>query len=492
MRQDAEEKVARYQMICELGQMVTSEVNLEALFDLIIRQTTRIMGCEKASVFLFDPRHDQLWAWASTDLTRNSIRISKSCGVAGWVFSSKVALILNDPYNDPRFFPGVDTRTGFRTRSILCIPLLTRQQQAVGTLQALNKISGDFTDEDRELLTAASYYMTIALENAKLYEDLKELDRARERVIHHLSHELRTPLSILAGVISRLKKALNTAGPGVDLERTLLRGERNLERLVSIQRKIDDILSGREDAAEDAPDLHQLAQRLLSEVVDEAADTSPELVRRLADRLAAVTRRRRIVRERVKLGLLLQSVCDAAEAAMRGRELCLMRYFGGEAEVYTDGGIIGTVCEGLLKNAIENTPDDGVVEVSLEMVGDEIRITVTDHGVGITPANQTLIFSGFFHTQPTEHYASKKPYQFNAGGAGADLLRIKSFAARLGFHIGFTSRRCPFLPKDEDSCPGRISACRFIRAPGECYANSGSTFTLRLPAGPAEGPSPTA
>jgi signal transduction histidine kinase len=322
-------------MICELGQMVTSEVNLEALFDLIIRQTTRIMGCEKASVFLFDPRHDQLWVWTSTDLTRNFIRISKSCGVAGWVFSSKTTLILNDPYNDPRFFPGVGARTGCRTRSILCIPLLTRQQQAVGTFQALNKISGDFTDEDRELLTATPYYMTIALENTKLYEDLKELDRAREPVINHLSHELRTPLSILAGVISRLRRVLKSAGPGADLERTLLRGERNLERLVSIQRKIDGILCGREDA----PDLNQMSQRLLSEVVDEAADTSPkELVRRLADRLAAVTRRRRIVRERVKFGLLLQSVCDTAEAAMRGRELYLMRHFGGEAEVYTDVG----------------------------------------------------------------------------------------------------------------------------------------------------------
>jgi signal transduction histidine kinase len=488
-RHGAGEKLARYQMICELGQMVTSEVNLEALFDLIIRQTTRIMGCEKASVFLFDPRHDQLWAWVSTDLRRNSIRISKSCGVAGWVFGSKTALILNDPYNDPRFFPGVDIRTGFRTRSILCIPLLNRQQQAVGTLQALNKNSGGFTEEDRELLTAASYYMTIALENAKLYEELKELDRARERVIHHLSHEIRTPLSILAGVISRLKKALNAADPNTDLERTLLRGERNLERLVTIQRKIDDIICGREGPAEDAPDLHQLAQRLLSEVVDEAADTSPELVRRLADRLAAVTRRRRIARERVKVGLLLQSVCDTAEAAIRGRELCLMRHFDGEAELCTDGGVLASMCEGLLKNAIENTPDEGIVEVSSEMAGDDIRITVTDHGVGITPANQNLIFSGFFHTQPTEHYASKKPYQFNAGGAGADLLRIKSFAARLGFHIGFSSRRCPFLPRDEDSCPGRISACSFIRAPGECHANSGSTFTLRLPAGAAGGSS---
>lgn len=479
----AEEMVARYKMICELGQLVTSEMNLEALFDLIIRQTTRIMACEKASVFLFDPLHEQLWSWVSTDLKRNSIRISKGCGVAGWVFCSRTALILNDPYQDPRFFPGVDTRTGFRTRNILCIPLINRQQAAIGTLQALNKLEGVFTEQDRELLTAASYYMTIALENARLYEELKALDKAKERVIHHLSHEIRTPLSILGSVLSRLKKGLR-AGEAANLENTILRGERNLGRLLSIQEKIDDILRCRDIAGELAPNVYQLAVNLLGEVLDEAEESHPELVQRLTDRLAAVDRRREIAAEVIELEPLVRAVCDKAETSIQDRELCIMRQLDGEAEILTDRRILESVCEGLLKNAIENTPDEGVVEVSTERRGDEIRITFTDHGVGITPANQALIFSGFFHTQPTMRYASKKPYEFNAGGAGADLLRIKSFASRLGFRVEFTSRRCPFLPSDEDCCPGRITACTFVQTGNECLANSGSTFVVRFPAAP--------
>ncbi|MFO7707150.1 MAG: GAF domain-containing sensor histidine kinase [Desulfobacterales bacterium] len=480
---DAEEMIARYRMICELGQMVTSEVNLEALFGLIIRQTTRIMACEKASVFLYDPLHHQLWSWVSTDLKRNSIRISTSCGVAGWVFCSKTALILNEPYQDPRFYSGVDSRTGFRTRNILCIPLINRQQASIGTLQALNKRSGNFTEQDRELLTAASYYMTIALENAKIYEDLKMLDRARERVIHHLSHEIRTPLSIIGSVLSRLKKGLQS-GQAVDLEKTVLRGERNLERLRSVQEKIDDILRCKESPGAGAPDVdvHQLAVDLLTEVLDEAEEASPALVRQLIDRLAAVNRRREIILEIVGLEALLQAVCDKAEASMQGRELCIMRQLDGQAEIFTDRRILESVCAGLLKNAIENTPDEGVIEVCTETRGDETRIAFTDHGVGITPENQALIFSGFFHTQPTERYSSKKPYEFNAGGAGADLLRINSFASRLGFRVAFKSRRCPFLLNDEEICPGRISSCRFIRTAGECLSGSGSTFAVVFPA----------
>jgi signal transduction histidine kinase len=475
--------IARYKMICELGQLVTSEVNLEALFDLIIRQTIRIMACEKASVFLFDPLHDQLWSWVSTDLKRNSIRISTSCGVAGWVFRSKSALILNDPYKDSRFFSGVDARTGFRTRNILCIPLINRQQASIGTLQALNKCSGNFTEQDRELLTAASYYMTIALENAKIYEDLKMLDRARERVIHHLSHEIRTPLSIIGSVLSRLKKGLQS-GETADLEKTVLRGERNLERLRSVQEKIDDILLCKDSlgAGVSDVDVHQLAVDLLTEVMDETEKASPALVRHLIDRLAAVRRRREIVLEAVGLEQLLQAVCHKAEASMGGRKLCIMRQLDGGAEIFTDRRILESVFAGLLKNAIENTPDEGVIEVGTETRGDETRVVFTDHGVGITPENQALIFSGFFHTQPTERYSSKKPYEFNAGGAGADLLRINSFASRLGFRVEVTSRRCPFLLNDEDSCPGRITSCQFIRTAGECLFGSGSTFVVIFPA----------
>jgi signal transduction histidine kinase len=120
----------------------------------------------------------------------------------------------------------------------------------------------------------------------------------------------------------------------------------------------------------------------------------------------------------------------------------------------------------------------------VEKRDDATLITFVDHGVGITAANRKMIFGGFFHTQPTELYSSKQPYDFNAGGAGADLLRIKSLADRLGFTVDFTSRRCPFLPRDRDVCPGRISRCKSIDSKAECLGNSGSSFVLRFPAVP--------
>ena len=473
--------IHRYKMICELGQMVTSEMNLESLFDLIMQQTASIMSCERASVFLYDKAGECLWSRASTDLKQNAVRISSHCGIAGWVFRSQSSLIVNDPYDDPRFYAGVDKKTGSRTRNILCAPLVNRSQKCVGTLQAMNKKGGDFDENDLELLTAASYYVTIALENARLYEDLKALDKAKERAINHLSHEIKTPLSILNGVLRQIANKA-AAGNLSKLEKVLLRGDRNVKRLKTLQEQIDDILQCQKIDTVPTPDVSQAAFQLLEEILDEEAERYPEILHEVGERLATFKKSSEFTAEEIQLSTLMKGICERAKAAVYSRELCLIQALDEDAVVRTDWNVLDKVCTGLLKNAIENTPDEGTIEVTVEKRAEETRITFTDHGVGITAANRKMIFGGFFHTQPTDLYSSKKPYCFNAGGTGADLLRIKSFSERLGFKVEFISRRCPFLPRDRDFCPGKISHCRSIASKAECQSNSGSTFVVRFPA----------
>ena len=480
VRASSDALIERYKMICELGQMVTSEMNLDALFDLIMEQATRVMGSERASVFLYDPVSEQLCSWASTDLKSNAVRISPHCGIAGWVFSSQTAQIINDPYNDSRFFPGVDKKTGFKTRNILCTPLINRDRECIGTLQTLNKKDGQFTDSDLELLVAASYYVTVALENARLYENLKALDKAKERVINHLSHEIKTPLSILSGVLHLIETKAAT-GDLDGLKKTLVRGERNVKRLKALQEQIDDILQCQKVGQDCTPDMCRVALNLLEEIVDEKSESNPEAMAELMKRLRSLEKWKALEGEAIQLTPFMQTVCERAKAGMNDRKLCVIQEFDEKAELRIDRGVLEKVCTGLLRNAIENTPDDGMVEVSIKQGDNETLVTITDHGVGITPTNQEMIFSGFFHTQSTAFYASKSPYAFNAGGTGADLLRIKSFAKRLGFEVTFSSTRCPFLPRDEDVCPGKIAECRFVSSPQECLASGGSSFIVRFP-----------
>jgi len=106
---------------------------------------------------------------------------------------------------------------------------------------------------------------------------------------------------------------------------------------------------------------------------------------------------------------------------------------------------------------------------------------VRDFGVGITKENQTRIFEGFFTTQETMDYSSKKPYDFNAGGKGADLLRMKIFSERYGFKIALKSSRCPLLAKVADVCPGRISRCPHCQKGRGCHQSAVTVFSLYFP-----------
>jgi sensor histidine kinase regulating citrate/malate metabolism len=140
------------------------------------------------------------------------------------------------------------------------------------------------------------------------------------------------------------------------------------------------------------------------------------------------------------------------------------------------------VVDGLIKNAIENTPDEGKIELIVRKNGEGSEFVVHDYGVGIIEEAQRLIFEGFFATQDTMAYSSKRPFDFNAGGKGADLLRMKIFSERYNFKIDMISSRCKFIPKETDVCPGRISECEFCSNKEDCHRSGGTTFTINFPA----------
>ena len=103
---------------------------------------------------------------------------------------------------------------------------------------------------------------------------------------------------------------------------------------------------------------------------------------------------------------------------------------------------------------------------------------IFDHGVGITSKNKSYIFDAFYQTQNKENYSTKSQYRFNAGGVGSDLFRMKLYANRYGFDIGFKSKRCNIIPSDGDICPGRISNCTQISCREECLISGWTMFDL--------------
>jgi signal transduction histidine kinase len=470
-----------YQRLFNLGQVITSEINMDTLFEVIIEQTNQIMEVERSTVFLHDGKRNELWSFVATGMKRDEIRISTDFGITGWVLQSQEPLFLNDTYSDPRFYSEVDKISGFKTEKILCVPLINRDKICIGTLEALNKIKGDFSNNDVELLTAVSYYVTIALENSKMYEELKALDRAKERMINHLSHELRTPLAVISSVFKIIPKKIDETDM-VKLGKIIDLGRRNMERLFELQNKISDILNQRSfEEKERIKTIVEEAASIVEELGEESHGKIAEVLELISKRIESIFAVKEVRMEKIHVDEFLHDVCDEAISLMPGRDLKIIRNFEKEAVLNMDRDILRKVCSGLLKNAIENTPDEGDIEINVTSSGGEVHIDFHDYGIGITPENQRMIFGGFIHTQETDFYSSKRPYEFNAGGSGSDLLRIKMFAERFGFSVDFESARCKFMPEDTSGCPGKISGCQSITEKSECCSSGWSIFSVKFP-----------
>ncbi len=475
------QQLDRYVHLFQVGQVITAEMNFDVLFDVIIEQANRVMNTERCSIFLADEQQEHLRLYVATDLKRDEVRIPKSHGVAGWVFSNRMPVIINNAYEDPRFFSGIDRQTGFQTRSILCVPLINRNGDCIGTMQVLNKKTEDFSDEDREILTYVAGSVSVALENAVLYEQLKASDTTKEKVIHHLAHELKTPLAIITAVLDRIAGILQDHDI-LHLDKTVARGHRNVKRLLALQEKTEDIITRKDYRSEERyADIVEDVTGFLEELGEEDRSPNREIIEQLTGRIQSIFHVDPVRIEKIRLDEFLDQLCSEIFSFCSHRNITYEQNIGDNLIVAMDKDVLRKVCAGLLKNAIENSPDEGRIELSAVLEDAAVRVDVRDHGVGITRENRKEIFSGFFHTQDTAKYSSKRPYQFNAGGTGTDLLRMKIFAQRFGFSIDCESSRCAHLPLDADTCPGKISACSPVHAIEDCLASGGTVFTLRFP-----------
>jgi hypothetical protein len=142
--------------------------------------------------------------------------------------------------------------------------------------------------------------------------------------------------------------------------------------------------------------------------------------------------------------------------------------------------VLYKIIEGLLRNAIENTPDSGVIEIGIRGLASGSELEIKDFGVGITAENQKLIFESHVTTSEPLQYATRKPYDFHAGGKGFDLLRMKIFSERYHFSIRMRSSRCVYIPEDKDLCPGDIRQCRHCKIIEECIRSGGTTMTVNF------------
>jgi len=172
--------------VLEIARRMGSERSLDPLLTLILDEAVKLLGAERATLFLYDARTDELYSKIAQKSEIGEIRFPADKGIAGFIARNKACVNIPDAYQDPRFNPEPDKRTGYRTRNILGCPMLDLEGRLVGVLEVLNKSGGPFTLADEYLIAVLGSQAGVALDRARLQEEYqakieieRDLDVAR-------------------------------------------------------------------------------------------------------------------------------------------------------------------------------------------------------------------------------------------------------------------------------------------------------------------------
>jgi adenylate cyclase len=164
-------------------------LDLEATLRLVMEQARELMQADRSTLFMLSKETGELWSKVATADGSDfvEIRIPANRGIAGYVASTGQTLNIADAYRDPRFDPTTDKRTGYVTRNILCMPVFNSKNELIGVTQLINKEQGSFTNSDEEFMRAFNIQAGIALENAKLFENVLIEKQYQKDILQSLS-----------------------------------------------------------------------------------------------------------------------------------------------------------------------------------------------------------------------------------------------------------------------------------------------------------------
>ncbi|MBW2095958.1 MAG: HAMP domain-containing histidine kinase [Deltaproteobacteria bacterium] len=471
-----------YDMSCELfGIMEVKEILKHFLL-----MTTGNFGVIEGFVLLMEPSSGKIEHFTSVGIAQDSKTLLKTYAADMLRVGQRHAVIL-----DPDHFPESGV---FHGLFALLVPF-----QVDGTCEGIlgigQKLVGEpYSREDKDLLLTLVNSLVIALKNARYAEALKEayeevssLNRAKDKVINHLSHELKTPLSLLKASLTVLERRL-TAYPEGNWGKTLLRAQKNVDRLMAMQEEVDDIMRGKDVTVYRTLNLllDQCADQLALLAADELGHD--KVIERVRDRIESLFGPRDQPPEKITLDGFVAEQLEALIPLFSHRKVRVQTDLAPVPPLIIPPDVLTKTVNGLVRNAVENTPDGGTIDLVVKGTGEEVHFIIHDHGVGITKEHQKRIFEGFFPTQETDAYCTGHPFDFNAGGKGADLLRMKIFSERFNFRIQMESERCRHIPGENDVCPGSVEQCVHCATEADCADCGGTVFKVIFPASEVEKP----
>ena len=448
--------------IIRISQSLPEYPDLKKLLFYVNTEIKNLLGTQGANVILLDKtqKHFYLVSAAHDDPeTRErieKIKFSIDELLSGQVIKTGESIIVNNFSDRQHRYSSRDQKIGYKIKNVLLVPLRNKDS-IIGILAADNKKSGDFDNTDLQSLNTIATTVALSIENArvsrrlrKAYEEMKSLNKAKDKMINHLSHELKTPVAILMSSHKILSKRLT------DIEKsnwmpTLERIKRNLKRIIEIEDELYDIVEKKELLHNNffSLILEQCQDELETLIAEETGETG--VISKVRQRIEDIFTTEDPVSRKINLSEFAEKRVDALKPATAHRDIEFITHIEPAAFVNIPVEPLRKTIDGLIKNAVENSPDGKSID---------IFVTNDEKGVMFTAEARKRVFEGFFATQDIRNYSSKTPFDFNAGGKGADLLRMKIFSEKYNFKISMSSKRCSNIPENSDICPGSIKKCR--------------------------------
>ena len=475
-----------------ISQALPRYPDLKKLLSYVNTEIKELLHTEGSNTMLLDKTQKYFYFLSAVHEDPNTqerigkARFSVDELLSGQVVKTGRPMIVNDlSKNQNLLYKIRDQKIGYTVKNVLLVPLRNKDR-IIGILVADNKKTGDFDDTDLETLSTIAATVALSIENAhvtrklkKAYKELKDQNMAKDKMINHLSHELKTPVAILLSSFKILSRRLAVL-PEETWKPTLMRVQRNLDRIIGIEGEVYDIVEKKEIFHPKIFSLilEQCQDEFESLIAEETGETG--VIAKVRQKIEDIFTIRDPVVKTILLKEFVEKRLTAIAPDMAHRKISLTTDLQSAPSIQIPAEPLRKTVDGLIRNAVENTPDGGRIEIFVHRKDNGVAFIVKDHGIGLTQEAQKRIFQGFFSTQDTMNYSSKQPFDFNAGGKGADLLRMKIFSERYHFNISMTSKRCRHIPETMDSCPGSLQDCKRNGGP-ECNGMTAVTCFFPFP-----------
>lgn len=342
--------LSSYQRLIEISRDLASTLELDILLNRIVQAAVDLSYAEVASILLYDHANKQLTFEATTNIEKPLLQglLVPMDSLAGWIVENRQPLLIPDVSKDERHFNKIAKTTNFETRSLIGVPLVTKEK-VIGVLEALNKISGEFNQTDLELLNTLASQAAIAIENARLF--------LQSDLIAEFVHELRTPLASLSTAAHLLTRPEMSEEQRARTSQTIYEETLRLTEMASSFLDFSRLESGRVHFHYALFPVEPVIEECLNVMRSRAQERKQEIEFQSAKTLPT------LAADRNKLKQVLLN---------------------------------------LLSNAIKYTPVGGKITVETSQDAEHIRIAICDTGLGIMEAELGRLFEKFYRSSSAD------------------------------------------------------------------------------------------